>query len=149
MSFLPPEGPPPELSTTRVSSGRSARLMAVGVAALLVGVVGFVVVNRPLPPPAPSPTAPVVAVAPTAAPTPVPPVPTATPYAGPPRNQLEGNDGIFGWAVVEQLAYLNADPLAGYTGPRGPGLFNRCRWGFGPQGAPPRDDHDEAGCLGE
>ncbi len=148
MSFLPPQGPAPELSTTRVSSGRSARLMAVGVAAVLVAVVGFVVVNRPPPPVTPSPTTPAVAVAPaaTAAPT---PLPTATPYAGPPRNQLEGNDGIFGWAVVEQLAYLNADPLAGYAGPRGPGLFNRCRWGFGPQGAPPRQDHDEAGCLGD
>jgi hypothetical protein len=145
MSFLPPEGPPPELSTTRVSSGRSARLMAVSMAGLLIAVVGFTVANRPPPPPSPAPTTAAVAVAPTATPV---ALPTATPYAGPPRNQLEGNDGIFGWAVVEQLAYLNADPLAGYAGPRGPGLFNRCRWGFGPQGAPPRIDHDEAGCLG-
>jgi hypothetical protein len=119
--------------------------MAVAVIAVLVAVVGFTVVNRPPPAPSPAPTSPVVAVIATPAPT---PQPTATPYAGPPRNQLEGNDGIFGWAVVAQLAYLNADPLAGYTGPRGPGLFNRCRWGFGPQGAPPRGDHDEAGCLG-
>jgi hypothetical protein len=35
----------------------------------------------------------------------------------------------------------------GYSGPRGPGLFNRCRWGVGPQGAPPRGNEDEAGCL--
>jgi hypothetical protein len=146
MSFLPPEGPAPELSTTRVSSGRSARVMAVAVAGVLVAIVGFTVVNRPAPAATPVPTSLAVAIAPTAAPS---PLPTATPYNGPPRNQLEGNDGIFGWAVVEQLAYLHADPLANYEGPRGPGLFNRCRWGFGPQGAPPREDHDEAGCLGD
>ncbi|MEP7360555.1 MAG: hypothetical protein ABI744_03140 [Chloroflexota bacterium] len=269
MTFLPPDGPAPELSTTRVASGSSARLMAVGVAALLIAVVGFVVVNRPPAPGAPSPTAPAVAVGPTAVPTPAPP-----------RNQLEGNDGIFGWPVVAQLGVygrpvsattphytyaailqiargmirspmaqsvpdhyqsavaidtadvdkflpieigrqwtvggltiyqslvawqVNLKPLlssrgatvallvehvppdftpgqpgpiasgytftligtrshsqlnlsleliwpsnaqfADYAGPRGPGLFNRCRWGNGPQGAPPRANPDEAGCL--
>lgn len=268
MTFGPPERPLPELSTTRVGGGLSARLIAVAIAGLLIAVVGFTVVNRPPAPAAPSPTAPVVAAVPTAVPTPAPP-----------RNQLEGNDGIFGWPVVAQLgdyrgaaqvqrvyqyvavttvvsgrvpvllvpdgpevyrgsvvieaaqtgdelsvevgrqwtelglqiyeafdvggvglkpllqshgrlmtmmvehvppdltfglpgplasgytftiigrktgtqlgfsfelAWAPAAQFAAYSGPRGPGLFNRCRWGNGPQGASPRVNHDEAGCL--
>ncbi|MEP7378056.1 MAG: hypothetical protein ABI725_00685 [Chloroflexota bacterium] len=272
MTFRPPEGPLPEVSTTRVAGGSSARLVAVAVAGLLIAVAGFTVVNRPPAPAAPSPTAPAVAAVPTPVPTP-----------SPPRNQLEGDDGILGWPVVAQLrAYgppvgsINQRPdfrytaliqitggliraamaqevpedyrsevvidtadvgnvlpieigrqwtesglliyesfaawqinlkqllksrggqvalliehvppgltpglpgalasgytftvigrksgtrlnlslelvwpasaqLAAYGGPRGPGLFNRCRWGDGPQGAPPRSTSDEAGCLG-
>ena len=149
MTFGPPEGPLPELSTTRVGGGLSARLFAVAVAGLLITVVGFTVVNRPPAPLAPSPTAPAVAVVPTA-------VPTAAPTPAPPRNQLEGNDGIFGWPVVAQLG-IYSKPVdlvwpqsaqgAAYVGPRG-GLFNRCRWGSGPQGAPPRGGDNEADCLG-
>ena len=144
MTYPLPDNAPPELSTTRVSSGSAARLGVVLVAGLLVVIVGFVVVNRPSPPPASSATGAPVALAPTDA-----PAPAATPIvaATPVRNQLEGNDGIYGWPVIYQLAWLNADPLANYAGPRGPGLFNRCRWGEGPQGAPPRANHDEAGCL--
>lgn len=95
MTYAPPDGPLPELSTTRVASGTSARLVAVAVAALLIGVVGFAVVNRPAPPAPPSPTSAPVAVVLTPAPAPTP---------TPPRNQLEGNDGIFGWPVVAQLS---------------------------------------------
>ena len=146
MTLELPDGPPPELSTTRVASGSTARWMAVLVAGLLIGLVGFTVVNRPPPVPATSPTSPAVAAAPTAAPIPAA-TPAVAPAATPTRNQLEGNDGIFGWPVVDQLAFLWPDPLANYDGPRGPGLFNRCRWGDGPQGAPPRQNHDEAGCL--
>jgi hypothetical protein len=70
MSFELPDGPPPELTTTRVASGVSALLVAVAVAGVLVGVVGFAFVNRP---PARAP----VAVAPTEEPT----VPQVTPDA--------------------------------------------------------------------
>lgn len=140
MTFEPPEGPLPELSTTRVGGGFSARLIAVAVCGLLIAVVGFTVVNRPPAPVAPSPTASAVAAVPTAVATPAPP-----------RNQLEGNDGIFGWPVVAQLGVYGrpaeVTQAVIYVGPRGPGLFNRCRWGNGPQGAPPRVNHDEAGCL--
>jgi hypothetical protein len=256
---------------TRVGSGRSARLLALAVAGILVSVVGYAFINRPPPPP------PVVAAA-TATPEP-PPTPSPTP--SPPRNILEGNDGIFGWAVVAQLPLQRpgAEPqtppiqryavamditggrlrlilepgppeayrgsvviesafvgdelgvelgqqrdqgglsvfqqfgawdvavhllresrnelvtllvaheppstrpgvpglvasgytftvigrrdgtrltlgmeliwppsaqIGAYAGPRGPGLFNRCRWEVGPQAAPPRGDDDEAGCL--
>jgi hypothetical protein len=94
MTYAPPEGPQPELSTTRVASGASARLVAVGVAGLLIGVVGFALANRPAPPVASSPTSAPVAVVHTPAPAPTP---------TPPRTQLEGNDGIFGWPVVAQL----------------------------------------------
>ncbi|HUP83550.1 MAG TPA: hypothetical protein VM284_05100 [Candidatus Limnocylindria bacterium] len=139
MTYLP-EDPQPELSTTRVSSGSAARLGIALMAGMLVVVVGFVVVNRPPPPLPPAPTDAAVAVAPTL---------IATPAAEPTpvRNQLEGNDGIYGWPTIYQLAYLTANPHANYDGPRGFGLFNRCRWGDGPQGAPPRGNHDEAGCL--
>ena len=92
MTFQPPDGPLPDLTTTRVATGTSARVVAVAVACVLVGVVGFAVANRP---PVPVP----VAVAPTGAPT----APPATPTPSPPRNQIEGNDGIFGWPVVAQL----------------------------------------------
>lgn len=144
MTYGLPEDPQPELSTTRVASGWAARWMAVLVAGLLIGLVGFTVLNRPPHATAPSPASPAIAAAATESPT---AAPTPAPAPTPMRNQLEGNDGIFGWPVVVQLAYLWADPLANYDGPRGPGLFNRCRWGDGPQGAPPRRDHDEAGCL--
>lgn len=275
MTFEPSE--PIELTptTTRVGSGTSARLIALAVAGVLLGVVGFAFVNRP-PPPQPA-----VALA-TAAPTPEPP-PTPLPTLTPPRNQLEGNDGIFGWPVVAQLPFrgsgsplLPTEPpiyryavamditggrlrlilgpevpdayvgsvviesafvgstlgvelgrqrdqeglsffeqfgawdialkplrksrdvqvvllvehvppsttpgvpgpvasgytftvlgrrdgrqltlmlelvwppaaqIGAYNGPRGPGLFNRCRWEVGPQAAPPRGNDDEAGCL--
>ena len=146
MTYQLPAEPEPELSTTRVSSGSAARMGAVLVAGLLVVIVGFVVVNRPPPPPSPAPTDALVAVASSPIATPgVAPTPAAEPT--PFRNDLEGNDGIYGWPVTYQLAWLNADPLADYAGPRGPGLFNRCRWGDGPQGAPPRGDHQEADCL--
>jgi hypothetical protein len=272
MTFEP--SPPIDLTptTTRVGSGTSARLIALAVAAVLVGVVGYALVNRPPSPP------PAVAAA-TATPEP-PPTPLPTP--SPPRNQLEGNDGIFSWAVVAQLpldrpgaqsptlppiqryavameitggrlrlilepgppevyagslviesAFVGPDlgielglqrdqgglsifqqfgawdvatqhlrksrgaivtmlvehvppnttpgvlglvatgytftvvgrrdgtsltlrfelvwpptaQIGAYAGPRGPGLFNRCRWEVGPQAAPPRGNEDEAGCL--
>ena len=101
MTFEPPAGPQPELSTTRVAGGTSARVVAVAVAGLLIGVVGFAVVNRPAPPAAPAPTAPRVAVVHTPAPAPSP---------TPPRTQLEGNDGIFGWPVVAQLPLSRPGP---------------------------------------
>ena len=84
-----PDGPPPELTTTRVSSGVSARLVAVAVAGLLVAVVGFTVVNRPPPPAQQLPTSPAVAAGPTAA-------PSAAPSATPFHIQLDGNDGVLG-----------------------------------------------------
>jgi hypothetical protein len=268
---LPTDEKPLELVTTRVSGGRSARAVALVVSAVLVGVVGFAIVNRP------PPRVPPVAVGPTAAPVAVRPTPVPAP--SPPRNQLEGNDGITGWAVVAQLPFSRARPpgqrvysyavavpitgglvrtalepdledvfsasldialadvgaqaeiqigrqwsqgnltiletfgawsisleplrrsrdglvellvkhvppdttpgvpgpiasgytftvlgrrggtrltlllelvwppaaqFADYPGPRGPGLFNRCRWEVGPQAAPPRGNEDEAGCL--
>ncbi len=258
MTFEAPDGPPPELSTTRVAGGASARMVAVAVAGLLVGVVGFAVVNRPPAPAAPSPSAAPVAVVPTPAPSPSPPrnqLPLVRPQASgsptrtyryaavmsitggllraaldrqvedvyggtvaiesadvgstieisvgrqwsegglqifesfdtwnvalkplrrsraglvellvahvPPRlTRLNGpqptatgytftvtgrRDGTrmtllleFVWPVASQLE-------AAYSGPRGPGLFNRCRWDVGPQAAAPRSSHDEAGCPG-
>lgn len=97
MTFEPPAGPRPELSTTRVAGGTSARVVAMAVAGLLIGVVGFTVVNRPAPPVASLPTSAPVAIVLTPAPAPTP---------TPPRNQLEGNDGIFGWPVVAQLSHF-------------------------------------------
>jgi hypothetical protein len=99
VTFLPQEGPPPELSTTRVGGGFSARLVTVAVAGVLIAVVGFTVINRPPAPPAPSPTTPAVAAVPTAMPTPTPP-----------RNQLQGNDGILGWPVIAQLGVFGRPP---------------------------------------
>lgn len=91
-------------TTTRVGSGSSARLVALAVAGVLVSVVGFAFVNRP--PPLP----PAVAQA-TATPEP-PPTPTPTPT--PVRNQIEGNDGIYGWPVVAQLPE-NQPPVYRYA----------------------------------
>ena len=104
MTFEPSD--PIELTptTTRVGEGRSARFIALAVAGVLVGVVGFAFMNRPPPPP------PAVAQA-TATPEP-PPTPSPTPT--PPRNQLEGNDGIFGWPVVAQLPE-NQSPVYRYA----------------------------------
>lgn len=133
MSFAPPDGPLSELTTTRVGGGRSARLMALAVSACLMGVVAIAVIGQPAPPaPAATPSPPTDRLAV------VVPMPAPTP--SPPRTQLEGNDGIFGWAVVAQLA--------SYRMPRGPGLFNRCRWDVGPQAARPLGTHDEASCPG-
>jgi hypothetical protein len=99
MTFAPPDGPLPELSTTRVAGGTSARLVAAAVAGLLIGVVGYAFVNRP---PAPTPLP--VAAAPSGAPS----ASTSTPTPSPPRNQILGNDGIFGWPVVAQLGQQRA-----------------------------------------
>jgi hypothetical protein len=101
MTYAPPDGPLPELSTTRVANGTSARVIAAAVAGLLIGVVGFAVVNRPAPPVASSPTSAPVAVVHTRAPAPTP---------TPPRTQLEGNDGILGWPVVAQLPLSRPGP---------------------------------------
>jgi hypothetical protein len=49
--------------------------------------------------------------------------------------------------VSMELVWPAAAQIGGYAGPRGPGLFNRCRWEIGPQAAPPRGNEDEAGCL--
>ena len=46
-----------------------------------------------------------------------------------------------------ELVWPPAAQIGAYEGPRGPGLFNRCRWEVGPQAAPPRGDENEAGCL--
>ena len=53
MTPEPPPEPPPELVMTRVGGGRSARLTAVLVVIVLIGVIGFAVLGRP---PAPNPT---------------------------------------------------------------------------------------------
>lgn len=115
------DGEPVLTPTTRVGGGASARLMALLVAGILVAVVGFAVINRP---PAPEP--------------PIALVPSPAPTASPPRTQLEGNDGIFGWPVVAQLP--------AYQVRRGPGRYNRCRWDVGPTAARPQLHGDEASC---
>jgi hypothetical protein len=79
MSFEPAGGPLPDLATTRLGGGTSARLAAVAVACALIGVVSFALVNRP---PAPVP----VAAAPTRAPTGQPTAPAASPTPSPPRS---------------------------------------------------------------
>jgi hypothetical protein len=101
MSFEPSDPVDLVPATTRVGNGRVARLIALAVAGILVGVVAIAFANRPPPPPPP------VAVATT---TPEPPAtaapqPTPVPSPSPMRNQIEGNDGILGWAVVEQLPF--------------------------------------------
>jgi hypothetical protein len=96
VSYLPPEGQLPELSTTRVASGASARLVALAVAGVLTGVVGIAVINRPPPPAAPGPTAVPAAVVAAA----------ATPAPNPTHNELRGDDGIFGWPVVAQVPLM-------------------------------------------
>ena len=104
MTFEPSDPIAPTLTTTRVGSGRSARLMALVVAGVLIGVVGYAFVNRTAPPPPP----PAVALAPASAtPEPQPP-PRPTP--SPARNQLKGDDGIFGWPVVAQLPLRPSPP---------------------------------------
>jgi hypothetical protein len=85
MSFAQPEGPPvPELSTTRIAGGTSARVVALAVAGVLIGVAGFAVINRP-----PAPAAPVTAGPVAAAST---PAQTPAPTPSPPRHQPEGSD---------------------------------------------------------
>ena len=56
-----------------------------------------------------------------------------------PNRQLQGNDGILGWAVVAQL-----EPIAFV--PRERGRYNYCRWDVGAMAAPPRPGTDEADC---
>ena len=142
MTFEPPQGPLPELSTTRVGGGFSARLIAVAVAGTLIAVVCLSVVSRPSVPPALLPTAPAVVA-----------LPTPLPTAAPPRNRLEGNDGIFSWPVVAQIGLYRGHAAEGhdtefarFEGPRDPALYNRCRWDVAPLAAPPRPGTNEADC---
>ena len=55
-----------------------------------------------------------------------------------PNRQLQGNDGILGWAVVSQLRKPHVD--------RTQGRYNFCRWDVGAMAAPPRPGTDEADC---
>jgi len=57
-----------------------------------------------------------------------------------PNRQLQGNDGILGWAVVSQLQKPNVD--------RQRGRYNYCRWDVGALSARPRPGTDEAECQG-
>ena len=79
MTFLSPNEPAPELSTTR-TGGRSARLIAVAVVSVLVSVV-YIGISQREPTPIQQPTQPVVAVAPTLTPTPNPTPPATEPPA--------------------------------------------------------------------
>ncbi len=55
-----------------------------------------------------------------------------------PNQRIRGDDGIYGWPTVAQLARLRIK--------RGVGLFNRCRWDVGPLAGRPGGVHDEASC---
>lgn len=57
-----------------------------------------------------------------------------------PNRQLQGNDGILGWAVVSQLRKPAVD--------RTRGRYNFCRWDVGAMSARPRPGTDEADCQG-
>jgi hypothetical protein len=57
-----------------------------------------------------------------------------------PNRQLQGNDGILGWAVVSQLRKPKVD--------RTRGRYNYCRWDVGAMAARPKPGTDESDCQG-
>lgn len=57
-----------------------------------------------------------------------------------PNRQLQGNDGILGWAGVSQLRKQKVD--------RTRGRYNYCRWDVGAIAARPNPGTDESDCLG-